>query len=40
MERTGVSAVIIEDKKGLKKNSLLGNKVYQKQETIKDFSKK
>tara|TARA_B100000989_G_scaffold55108_2_gene37069 strand:- start:2106 stop:3404 length:1299 start_codon:yes stop_codon:yes gene_type:complete len=40
MERTGVSAVIIEDKKGLKKNSLLGNKVYQKQETIKDFCKK
>ena len=29
MERLGISAVIIEDKKGLKKNSLLGNEVFQ-----------
>ena len=36
----GVSAVIIEDKKGLKKNSLLGNKIKQEQENIKIFSNK
>ena len=36
----GVSAVIIEDKKGLKKNSLLGTKTKQEQETIKTFSNK
>ena len=40
MERVGISALIIEDKKGLKKNSLLGNKVKQEQESIKDFSNK
>ena len=40
MERLGISAVIMEDKKGLKKNSLLGTSVKQKQESIKDFSKK
>ena len=40
MERLGISAAIIEDKKGLKKNSLLGNKVKQEQETIKEFSEK
>jgi len=40
MERIGISALIIEDKKGLKKNSLLGNKVKQEQESIKDFSNK
>ena len=39
-ERLGISALIIEDKKGLKKNSLLGNKVKQEQETIKNFLKK
>ena len=37
LERLGVSAVIIEDKAGLKKNSLLGNKVTQFQEDIEDF---
>ncbi|RAX57077.1 phosphoenolpyruvate mutase [Helicobacter monodelphidis] len=37
LERTGVSAVIIEDKTGLKKNSLLGNKVLQTQDNIEDF---
>jgi len=40
LERLGVSGVIIEDKTGLKKNSLLGRKVFQKQESIKNFSKK
>ena len=40
IERSGVSAVIIEDKKGLKKNSLLGNKIKQTQEDITTFSKK
>lgn len=40
LERTGVSAVIIEDKTGLKKNSLFGNEVVQTQDTIENFSKK
>jgi phosphoenolpyruvate mutase len=40
IERSGVSAVIIEDKKGLKKNSLFGNQVKQIQATYKEFSKK
>jgi phosphoenolpyruvate phosphomutase len=40
MERLGVSAVIIEDKTGLKKNSLLGNEVEQHQESIPDFCNK
>ena len=40
LERLGVSAVIIEDKKGLKKNSLFGNEVEQTQDTIEDFSHK
>lgn len=40
LERTGVSAVIIEDKTGLKKNSLLGNDVAQMQENITDFCDK
>ena len=40
MERLGISAVIIEDKKGLKKNSLLGNTVRQEQESIDYFSEK
>ena len=40
LERLGVSAVVIEDKVGLKKNSLLGNKVKQKQDTIENFSEK
>lgn len=40
IERVGVSAVIIEDKKGLKKNSLLGTSVKQEQDSIKNFCKK
>lgn len=40
LERMGVSAVIIEDKTGLKKNSLFGTEVDQTQATIEDFSKK
>ncbi|MDA3938103.1 MAG: phosphoenolpyruvate mutase [Spirochaetia bacterium] len=40
LERTGVSAVIIEDKTGLKKNSLLGNDVAQTQDTIENFCHK
>ena len=37
LERTGISAVIIEDKTGLKKNSLFGNDVLQTQDTIENF---
>ena len=40
LERLGVSAVIIEDKKGLKKNSLFGTEVEQTQCTIEEFSEK
>lgn len=40
LERLGVSAVIIEDKTGLKKNSLFGNEVAQTQDTIENFSEK
>ena len=40
LERLGVSAVIIEDKKGLKKNSLFGNEVPQEQENIENFCQK
>jgi phosphoenolpyruvate mutase len=40
MERLGISAVIIEDKRGLKRNSLLGNEVVQTQDTIEEFSEK
>ncbi len=40
LERLGVSAVIIEDKKGLKKNSLFGTDVVQIQDDIEDFSHK
>jgi phosphoenolpyruvate mutase len=40
LERLGVSAVIIEDKIGLKKNSLLGADVAQTQDTIEQFSHK
>ena len=36
-ERIGISAICIEDKTGLKKNSLLGNSVIQHQDTIKNF---
>ena len=40
LERMGVSAVIIEDKKGLKKNSLFGTEVEQTQDSIESFSEK
>ena len=40
MERLGISAVIIEDKTGLKKNSLFGNDVIQTQEDIEVFCNK
>lgn len=40
LERMGVSAVIIEDKTGLKKNSLFGTEVEQVQDTIEHFSEK
>ena len=37
LERLGISAVIIEDKIGLKKNSLFGTEVEQLQDTIEEF---
>jgi phosphoenolpyruvate phosphomutase len=40
LELKGVSAVVIEDKTGLKKNSLLGTDVYQEQESISAFCDK
>ena len=40
LERMGVSAVIIEDKTGLKKNSLFGTEVAQTQDSIENFSEK
>jgi len=40
LERLGVSAVVIEDKVGLKKNSLLGNDVPQFQDDIENFQRK
>lgn len=40
LERLGVSAVIIEDKTGLKKNSLFGTDVPQTQDDIQSFSEK
>lgn len=40
LERMGVSAIIIEDKTGLKKNSLFGNEVVQTQDSIEHFSEK
>lgn len=40
LERHGISAVIIEDKTGLKKNSLFGTAVPQTQDTIEDFCEK
>ena len=40
LERVGVSAVIIEDKTGLKKNSLFGNEVIQTQDSIENFCAK
>ena len=40
LERLGVSAVIIEDKIGLKKNSLFGTEVKQTQDSIENFAHK
>ena len=40
LERLGVSAVIIEDKVGLKQNSLFGTDAVQTQDTIEGFSSK
>ncbi len=40
LERMGVSMIIIEDKTGLKKNSLFGTEVVQTQDTIENFSAK
>ena len=40
LERLGVSAVIIEDKIGLKKNSLFGTDAIQTQDSIEGFSEK
>jgi phosphoenolpyruvate phosphomutase len=40
LERMGVSAIIIEDKTGLKKNSLFGTEVTQTQDSIENFSAK
>ena len=40
LERLGVSAAIIEDKTGLKKNSLFGTEVPQTQDSIENFSAK
>ncbi len=37
LERLGVSAIIIEDKTGLKKNSLLGTEASQMQDTVENF---
>lgn len=40
LERIGVSAVIIEDKIGLKKNSLFGTEANQQQDSIENFCAK
>lgn len=40
LERMGVSAIIIEDKTGLKKNSLFGTEVEQTQDSIANFCEK
>jgi len=40
LERMGVSMVIIEDKTGLKKNSLFGTEAEQTQDSIENFSAK
>ncbi|HAH17694.1 MAG TPA: phosphoenolpyruvate phosphomutase, partial [Eubacterium sp.] len=40
LERMGVSAVIVEDKVGLKKNSLFGTEVSQTQDSIEHFCEK
>jgi phosphoenolpyruvate phosphomutase / 2-hydroxyethylphosphonate cytidylyltransferase len=40
LERLGISAIIIEDKVGLKKNSLFGTEVEQEQDSIENFAHK
>ncbi len=40
LERMGISAVIIEDKTGLKKNSLFGTEVEQTQDSVENFCAK
>lgn len=40
LERMGVSAIIVEDKVGLKKNSLFGTEVEQTQDSIENFCEK
>lgn len=40
LERMGVSMIIVEDKVGLKKNSLFGTEVQQTQDTIEHFCEK
>ena len=40
LEKMGVSAIIIEDKVGLKKNSLFGTEVEQTQDTVEHFCEK
>ncbi len=40
LERLGISAIIIEDKIGLKKNSLFGTEVAQNQDSIENFGHK
>jgi phosphoenolpyruvate phosphomutase len=40
LERLGISAIVIEDKIGLKKNSLFGTEVEQEQDTKEDFALK
>lgn len=40
LERMGISAIIIEDKTGLKKNSLFGTEVQQTQDSIENFCEK
>ena len=40
LERLGVSAIIIEDKIGLKKNSLFGTEVEQNQDSVEAFCEK
>ena len=40
LDRLGVSAVVLEDKAGLKRNSLLGDEVEQYQSSIEDFCAK
>lgn len=40
LEKMGVSAIIVEDKTGLKKNSLFGTEVAQTQDSIENFSAK